>query len=211
MGIPEDLQKTLLQYGLSSIEHGLDSGAPLVLEPGMISGPLQERRASFVTLTHDSALRGCIGSLEARTSLIEDVVQNAFNAAFRDPRFPALTRQELASLSIQISVLEPAVPVDFGSEQELLDTLRPGIDGIILKDGQRQATFLPSVWESLPQAEDFLRQLKRKAGLPEDHWSDSMEIWRYSTQSFSASVRELQKNDPGNSNHQAEPNSFGQS
>jgi len=114
-----------------------------------------------------------------------DVAENAFAAAFRDPRFPPLTEPELADLSIEISVLSPSEPLTFGSEEELLQMIEPGRDGLILEAGNARGTFLPTVWESLPQPRDFLRHLKQKAGLHPDHWSDGIRISRYRTESFS--------------------------
>jgi AmmeMemoRadiSam system protein A len=130
-------------------------------------------------------LRGCIGHLEATLPLVEDVAENAFSAAFRDPRFPALRDTEYAALELHISVLTPAEPLDCNSESDLLRQMRPYQDGLILAEGLRRGTFLPSVWEQLPEPREFLRHLKRKAGLPDDYWSPSLQIYRYETESFS--------------------------
>lgn len=181
-------QAALLQTALASIESGLESGTPLQVNPDDYPPALSARRASFVTLKHAGNLRGCIGSLAPVCSLVEDVARNAFGAAFRDPRFPVLAAVELQKLEIGISVLGPTEPVNFGSEAELLGLLRPGVDGLVLQDGRHRGTFLPAVWESLPKPADFLCHLKQKAGLPGDYWSDTMEIERYTTDSFSASV-----------------------
>jgi uncharacterized protein len=181
-------QATLLQVALASIESGLETGSPLQVKPDTCPPALSGRRASFVTLKHDGVLRGCIGSLAPVSSLVEDVARNAFGAAFRDPRFPALTAAELQNLEIGISVLGPTESVEFGSEAELLGILRPGIDGLVLQEGRHRGTFLPAVWESLPKPADFLNHLKQKAGLPGDYWSDNLEIERYTTESFSAGV-----------------------
>ena len=135
--------------------------------------------ASFVTLTQDNALRGCIGSLEAHRPLADDVVANALAAAFRDPRFPPLAADELAVTRIEVSLLAPAEPLPCADEAEALERLRPGIDGLILSCGAQRATFLPQVWDSLPQPHDFLAQLKRKAGLPADYWSPQLKLERY--------------------------------
>ncbi len=113
-----------------------------------------------------------------------DVVENAFASAFKDPRFPPLAAAEFDDLEIHISVLSPATPMMFSSEADLLRQLRPGVDGLILEDGPHRGTFLPSVWESLPQPLEFLRNLKMKAGLPADHWSDRVRVYRYQTESF---------------------------
>ncbi len=129
-------------------------------------------------------MRGCIGSLEARRPLVEDIAHNAHAAAFHDPRFPPLSPAELADLTIHIAILQPAEALAFHSEAELLAQLRPGIDGLILQDGAHRATFLPAVWEGLPEPRQFLNELKRKAGLRMDYWSDSIQAWRYTTESF---------------------------
>ena len=141
-------------------------------------------RASFVTLHRQGELRGCIGHLEGVQPLVVDVAENAFAAAFRDPRFPPLAEPELAGLALHISVLTPATELEFESEQDLVAQLRPGIDGLILQEGAARGTFLPSVWESLPDPHQFLAQLKRKAGLPSDHWSERIRVFRYETEAF---------------------------
>jgi AmmeMemoRadiSam system protein A len=181
-------QDTLLQVALASIQSGLDTGSPLQVHPDAYPPALSARRASFVTLKRNGDLRGCIGSLAPVTSLVEDVAHNAYAAAFRDPRFLALTAAELQDLEISISVLGPTESMTFASEQELLGKLRPGIDGLVLQDGRHRGTFLPAVWESLPKPADFLDHLKQKAGLPANYWSDTLEIQRYTTVSFAADV-----------------------
>jgi len=125
--------------------------------------------ASFVTLNKNDRLRGCIGSLQAWRSLLEDVQNNAIAAALHDPRFPAVTRNELASITVEVSVLSTPEPLPAMDHSHLVATLRPNVDGVIVSNdiGQR-ATFLPQVWEQLPDIEMFLQQLKSKAGLAVD-------------------------------------------
>lgn len=176
---------TLLDIARRSIRHGLDQGTPLPVRAEDFEAPLRALRASFVTLNRDGMLRGCIGQLEARLPLIEDVAENAFAAAFRDPRFPSLGEAEFDDLELHISILTPAEPLPCDSEADLLQRMRPHRDGLILADGLRRGTFLPSVWEQLPEPREFLRHLKRKAGLPDDYWSSSLEVYRYETESFS--------------------------
>jgi len=147
---------------------------------------LQEERASFVTLTIDGNLRGCIGMLEACRPLVEDVAENACAAAFADPRFEPLSEREFRQIDIHISVLSPPEEMEFNSEADLLAQLRPGVDGLILQDGGRRGTFLPSVWEELPDADLFLMHLKMKAGLPTTHWSDTLRVFRYTAEYFPA-------------------------
>jgi AmmeMemoRadiSam system protein A len=122
--------------------------------------------------------------LEARQPLVNDVAYNAFAAAFSDPRFQPVSNDEREHLEFHISVLTPATPMTFDSEEDLLKQIRPGIDGLVLEDGQYRGTFLPAVWESLPDAESFLQHLKQKAGLPQDYWSETIKISRYTTESF---------------------------
>jgi AmmeMemoRadiSam system protein A len=141
---------------------------------------LQEQGASFVTLTQQGELRGCIGSLEPHRSLGEDVRANAVAAALHDPRFTPLTLQELSRTRIEVSLLSGATDMRFESEQHALAQLRPGVDGVVLQYGRARGTFLPQVWESLPQPAEFLAQLKRKAGLPADFWHEDICLSRYS-------------------------------
>lgn len=144
---------------------------------------LCKRRASFVTLEREGHLRGCIGSLEAKLPLIQAVAKNAVAAAFSDPRFPPLQARELDALSIHISVLTVPETLAVESEEDLLVKLRPGIDGLVLKRGPQRGTFLPAVWESLPDPRDFLAQLKQKAGLAPGDWPADIEIYRYTAES----------------------------
>jgi AmmeMemoRadiSam system protein A len=178
-------RQTLLDIARRSIRHGLDQGTALRLRPETFTPPLRAERACFVTLNHGGMLRGCIGHLEATLPLVEDVAENAFSAAFRDSRFPPLSEGEYHDLEIHISVLTPAEPLSFDSEIDLIGQIRPFQDGLILVEGIHRGTFLPSVWEQLPEPRDFLRHLKQKAGLPTDYWSQSLMAFRYETESFS--------------------------
>jgi AmmeMemoRadiSam system protein A len=173
------LRQTLLDLARASIGFGLQHGRPLVALFDEYPAELQARRASFVTLQRQGALRGCIGSLEARRPLVADVTENAYAAAFRDPRFAPLASHEFADLEIHLSLLTPAEPMEAASEADLLRQLRPGEDGLILQEGSHRATFLPAVWESLPEPRSFIRHLKQKAGLPAEYWSDTLTVLRY--------------------------------
>ncbi|MDX8390979.1 MAG: AmmeMemoRadiSam system protein A [Mariprofundaceae bacterium] len=146
---------------------------------------LNKHRASFVSLHKNSALRGCIGSLAAHRPLIEDVTSNAVAAAFHDPRFTPLTADEFDMINIEVSLLSLPEKLLFANETELLDQLRPHIDGLILAYGNQRATFLPQVWAQLPKAQQFLAHLKQKAGLPPDFWHPDIEISRYTVEAFS--------------------------
>jgi AmmeMemoRadiSam system protein A len=173
----------LLEVARASIRHGLEHGSALRVDPGDFSARLREPGACFVTLRCSGRLRGCVGSLEATRSLVEDVAHNAFASAFRDSRFEPLREEEQAGLEVHLSILTPPEPLPCRSEAELLAKLQPGIDGLILQDGPHRATFLPSVWESLAEPKKFLSELKRKAGLGEDHWSDGIRFQRYRAES----------------------------
>ena len=181
-----DARLTLLDIARDSILNGLDHGAPLQLDPEQYPSPLCLPGASFVTLHLKGALRGCIGSLEARRPLIRDVADHAYAAAFDDPRFPCLTRAELPDLAIHISRLSPPEPLHCANEAALLASLRPGVDGLILEENNHRATFLPDVWDQLDDPFVFLSQLKYKAALPLDYWSDTIKFYRYTTESFPA-------------------------
>ena len=186
---PEDdwtpeLDEMLLDVARRSIAAGLDAGGPLAVDPSAFPAALCAVRSSFVTLREAGQLRGCIGSLEASLPLVADVARSAWRAAYRDPRFAPVTAEERAGLEIHVSVLSPAEPLDFRSEEDLLGQLRPHVDGLTFRDGAAYATFLPDVWASLPEPRDFLSHLKQKAGLPASHWSASVQVDRYTTRSI---------------------------
>ena len=182
MSLSKEHQQLLIELAKRSIQQGLQTGRPLKINVADFPDQLIERRATFVTLLKNQQLRGCIGVLEAIRPLAEDIAENAFSAAFKDPRFPKLAADEFNDLEIHLSLLTPAEPISFTNEQDLLSQLKPGIDGLILQDGFRRGTFLPSVWESLPAPEQFLSHLKQKAGLAPDYWSDSIQVFRYRTE-----------------------------
>lgn len=191
--LEERERSALLAIAAAAIRQGLEHGRPTAPQPEALPERLGEPGASFVTLHRQGELRGCIGSLEPRRSLAGDVAENAFNAAFRDPRFPPLRAPELAQLDLHVSVLGMPEPMAFSDEADLIARLRPGEDGLILESAGRRGTFLPSVWESLPRAEDFLRHLKMKAGLPPDHWSPDIRVQRYTTESFGSDFASAEK------------------
>jgi AmmeMemoRadiSam system protein A len=135
--------------------------------------------ATFVTLLRDGDLRGCVGTLEPRRSLTADVVANALAAAFQDPRFPPLAAHEYPALTVEVSMLSPQEILDVQREADLLNALRPGIDGLVLAYSQHRATFLPQVWEALPDPAQFVAALKHKAGLRTSFWSPDIVVARY--------------------------------
>lgn len=171
----------VLRLAAASIQHGLRHGRPLVPDVAALPAPLQEDGAAFVTLMANGQLRGCIGSVEASQPVGLDIADNAFRAAFEDPRFLPVERAELAGLSIHVSVLSPPEPFVVADEADLLARLRPGKDGIILSDRGRRALFLPSVWSQLPDPAQFIAHLKAKAGWPQRYWSPTMQVQRFET------------------------------
>lgn len=155
------------------------------LEARLAAPALQARCGTFVTLKINHRLRGCIGNLSADASLAAGVRDNALNAAFHDPRFSPLTAAELDTLQIEVSVLSEPLRLDYTDADDLLSRLKPGIDGVILKKGHASATFLPQVWEQLPQPDAFLSNLCMKAGLPADRWRQGdLTVLVYQVQYF---------------------------
>ena len=159
-------------------------------EPADTSAPctapwLQELGATFVTLRSAGELRGCIGSIEATRPLARDLQSNAIAAATKDPRFPPLRSGELARVEIEVSLLSPIEALEHGSEEEVLATLRPGVDGLVLGWRHHRATLLPQVWKTLPSPSEFLAALKHKAGLKKSFWSQEVVIERYTVESWS--------------------------
>ena len=150
------------------------------------NSPLNREGATFVTLYLDGRLRGCIGSLRAVEPMVKNVERNALNAAFRDPRFPALTPEEFERITIEVSVLTPPRPLTYADGRDLVSKLYPGRDGVIIQKGGYRATFLPQVWDQLPKPEAFLSRLCQKAGLPADEWRKGhLEVHTYQVQHFS--------------------------
>lgn len=185
-GLSSRDRDALLRVARESIAHGLEYGHPLTVDPFQFSEPLQTARATFVTLKQGGELRGCVGALEPSRSLVQDVAQNAYAAAFRDPRFPALTMEDASELHIHIAVLSTAQALEAQDEADLIRQLRPGVDGLILEEEHHRSTFLPAVWAQIADPATFVRELKQKAGLAPDYWSDTVRIYRYTTESFPA-------------------------
>ena len=171
----DELGQTLLRLARAAI--AAQFGEPAL--PAADVPELAQPGACFVTLSEDGGLRGCIGTLEAWRPLGEDVRANAIAAAFKDPRFPPLARDELARIGIEVSLLTPPQPLAFADEDAALRQLRPGVDGVVCAWQGRRSTFLPQVWESLPDPRQFLAQLKLKAGLPPDFWNAELRLSRY--------------------------------
>jgi AmmeMemoRadiSam system protein A len=176
-------RRTLLEIARAAIRGGLVGQRPNV-DLTQLMASLRVPGATFVTLEIDSELRGCIGTLEAHRPLALDVAHNAHAAAYDDPRFAPLANVEFERLQIHISLLSSPEPLCATSEADLIRQVRPGIDGLILQDRGYRATLLPAVWESVADPREFLSHLKRKAGLPPDHWSRTIKISRYTVDSI---------------------------
>ena len=176
---PAQAGLVLLPLARQAIARRLGVPCPAPPPAGADAAWLQEDGASFVTLTLDGALRGCIGSLRAYRPLRADVEDNAVAAATRDPRFPTLTAVELGAVCLEVSVLSAPAPLEAGSQAELLARLRPGVDGVVLSASGHHATFLPQVWSDLPDPARFLELLRRKAGLPPGYWGPDVVVETY--------------------------------
>jgi AmmeMemoRadiSam system protein A len=180
-----DEQKTLLSMAREAIKHRVQGKKPPSIEITALTPNLREQGASFVTLTIQGQLRGCIGALEAYQPLVEDVREHAVAAALEDPRFPPLRKDELSRTQIEISRLTRAIPLDYKDADDLLSKLRPHVDGVIIKDGLRRATFLPQVWEKLPDPSDFMDNLCYKMGAGDRHWRNKhLNVFVYQVEEF---------------------------
>ena len=175
----------LLEWSRKTIEQELFGKKRPKKSKTDLPAKFHEQRGTFVTLTIKGGLRGCIGHIIPHESLLEGIRINAINAAFRDPRFQPVTREEWKRVKIEISILTDPKPLSYSGSEDLMKKLRPGIDGVILKKGYHQSTFLPQVWEQLPEKEEFLRHLCLKAGLDGDAWKEGdLEISTYQAQAF---------------------------
>ena len=178
------MRAELMRVARAALESRLARGTGPQLRVDSFPIPLRTVMASFVTLEIGGRLRGCIGSMAPHKPLVADVVENAVKAGFHDPRFAPLTAAELARITIKLSVLTRPAPMPVTGEADLLARLVPGETGLILADGDRRGVFLPSVWAGLPEPGAFVRALKRKAGLAEDHWSDGMRAHVFRAEYF---------------------------
>lgn len=185
LNIPPEHGQLLAKLARQAIAYRLDTGQDLP-PASKLPEALSRPGAAFVSLHHGDELRGCIGTLIARKPLVESTMEAAVDAALSDPRFEPVTRAELDALTVKVAILSEAEPIYADNEQELIEQLRPGEDGLILHDGNRRATFLPAVWETLPEPQEFVANLKAKAGLMPDHWSPTLHFARYSSVTFSA-------------------------
>jgi AmmeMemoRadiSam system protein A len=183
MGLPQAEGATLLALARDSVRHGLEHGRPLPAgHAGAIEGLLARPGSCFVSLHLDGELRGCIGRTEAAPRLVDQLLDNAFAAAFRDPRFGPLRHEEFARLSFEVHVLTPLEPFAFADLADLYARLRRGVDGLVLETRGRHGVFLPVMWEQLPEPRDFVGQLLRKAGIRE---TERFEAKRFEARMFS--------------------------
>jgi len=178
-------KQTLLRMAREALEQGV-RGKPLSpLNHAALSNGLRENGATFVTLTINDRLRGCIGILEARQSLAEDVREHAIAAALQDPRFPPVMEGELDRIKIEVSRLTRPLPLEYKDPTDLISKLRPHVDGVILQDGYRRATFLPQVWEKISNPAEFLNYLCDKMGLSENAWrTKHLDVFVYRVEEF---------------------------
>jgi len=178
-------QQTLLRLAREALENRVRGEKLPPLNETALSSQLREKGASFVTLTIGGRLRGCIGALEAYQPLVEDVRAHAVAAALEDPRFPAVREDELNRIQIEVSRLTRPIRLEYKDAADLLSKLRPHVDGVILRDGPRRATFLPQVWETIPDPAGFLNYLCRKMGLHENAWRTKyLEVFTYQVEEF---------------------------
>ncbi|MBU2497631.1 MAG: AmmeMemoRadiSam system protein A [Proteobacteria bacterium] len=183
--LKEEEGKSLLTVARKTIENALLNQNGHAQPDEELSPRFSEKRGTFVTLTIDDCLRGCIGHITPRESLLEGIRVNAINAAFRDPRFRPLSKEDFKKIKIEISILTEPKPLQYTDADDLLGKLMPGRDGVIIKKGFCQATFLPQVWDQLPDKRAFLGHLCLKAGLEEEAWSrERLEVSTYQVQAF---------------------------
>lgn len=187
--------KTLLKLAVSSIKHGFEHEKPLTIDLKEFPKELREKGAVFITLEKEGQLRGCIGSPLARHPLVEDVVENAYKAAFHDSRFEPLSEEEInENLTLSVSLLTEPIPMSFENEKDVLQKLRPGIDGVIFEDKGHKSLYLPSVWKQLPEPNLFLNHLKEKAGFSTHYWSSTVKISRFTSHTIKSTDIEERSN-----------------
>ena len=178
-------QRTLLRMAREAMECGVQGKQLAPLDERSLSPQLREQGASFITLTIRGQLRGCIGALEAHQPLAKDVREHAIAAALEDPRFPPVREDELSRIQIEVSRLTRPLPLEYKDAADLLSKLRPNVDGVILRDGGRRATFLPQVWKKIPDPSEFMNNLCYKMGLSDNAWRvKHLEVLVYQVEEF---------------------------
>ncbi len=186
------LDSILLRIAKSSILHKFDESYSFDKEELLLKYPfLKKNTATFVTLKYKNDLRGCIGSIVARRTLLEDIISNALSAGFNDPRFQKLNLDELSHLTLEVSVLSEPTILEYSDFDDLCKKVRPKLDGLILKHPLYQGTFLPQVWEQLPTPEIFLEHLSMKAGADLSIYEKHPDIYRYSVDSIEKDFDEI--------------------
>ncbi len=187
-------RRQLLKAAGQTIAAGLSRGKPPEVAVESYPWPLRSLRATFVTLKMDGHLRGCVGSIKPHQPLVADVSSSAYKAAFGDRRFKPLKSDELNAASdkaeISVSILSRPRPMEFESEAEAVAQMKPGVEGYILREKGKSGLLLPQVWEGVPDSPTFLKHLKVKAGLDQDHWSDDLNLFRFGTESFGARLKQ---------------------
>lgn len=183
--LTDDEKKILLRLAREAMETAVRGGALPPLDVKSLTPLLRADGASFVTLTIDDDLRGCIGALEAYQPLAEDVREHAIAAALQDPRFPPVREKELSRIMLEVSRLTAPLPLEYSSNEDLLKKLHPHVDGVILRDHYRRATFLPQVWEKIPDPAEFLGHLCQKMGVQANHWREAkLQVHIYQVEEF---------------------------
>jgi hypothetical protein len=178
-------KQILLRLAREAMEHAVRGKKPPPVDVASLTPHLREQGASFVTLTIDGELRGCIGALEPYLPLVDDVCEHAIAAALKDPRFHPVAETELSRIKLEVSRLTAPHPLEYSSSEELRAKLRPHVDGVILRDGFRRATFLPQVWEKIPNPANFLDHLCAKMGAKPDLWQRmKLEVYVYQVEEF---------------------------
>jgi uncharacterized protein len=186
--LPAASRDALLHLAREAIRFHIEHDASMPVDEADFPPELRTHRATFVTLHLAGEFVGCIGTIQPRESIVASVARNARAAAFEDPRSPGVRPRDVDRLEVHISLLSPLEPVHFSSEADLISQLRPGVDGLVLEERFHRGTFLPSVWESLPEPETFLNHLKMKAGLPSDYWSPGISAYRYTVDSIAETL-----------------------
>jgi MEMO1 family protein len=186
--LPAPQRDFLLRLARGVIALGVRNKQAPIVKVENTPPPLRANRAAFVTVTLDDKLRGCIGSVQPQRALLDDVVANAYKAAFEDKRFAPLAESELPDIGVSISILSTQAPIAASNEAELIARLRPHVDGLVIRDEglNRGALFLPHVWSGLPDPARFLARLREKAGLPAGHWSPEFRVNRFVTEDFAS-------------------------
>ncbi len=183
--LTDEEKKTLLELAREALHKGVAGQTLHAVEPEKLTPALREMGASFVTLTIHGQLRGCIGALEPYQPLAEDVREHAVAAGLEDPRFPPVSRDELDHIEIEVSRLTLPKPLEYSNPEDLLSKLHPHTDGVILRDGFRRATFLPQVWEKIPDKSEFLDNLCYKMGEAPDTWRRKhLDVQVYQVEEF---------------------------